>query len=182
MVSNNVSSDHNMDKEDLISKIVLGEITGKNQAIHAYDKMIWTIRTGFLTLFFAGWGILLKSIVDSASRSHSNMHPVLIAMLLVSIALSLGGLIIDQNYVRRKFRVIYALDSLLSIILRKGIQIVNTPNEIVNYIQVSGDKDDTDYKKASGYNPAWKVGLAIYMIPVIIAVISVALLWDIIGD
>ena len=32
-----------MDKDELIAKIVLGEITGKNQAIHAYDKMIWTV-------------------------------------------------------------------------------------------------------------------------------------------
>ena len=139
--------------------------------------MIWTIRTGFLTLFFAGWGILLKSIVDNGADSHRDMIPILIAMLLVSIALSIGGLIIDQNYVRRKFRVIYALDSLLSIILTKGSPIVNTPNEIVSYIKVSGDQNDTEYRKASGYNPAWRAGLAIYVIPIVIAVISVSLLW-----
>lgn len=177
MASNSISEVRNMDKKDLISKIILGEITGKNQAIHAYDKMIWTIRTGFLTLFFAGWGILLKSILDNSSSIQGNLHRVLVAMLLVSIALSIGGLIIDQNYVRRKFRVIYSLDLLLLTIMQKGVQIVNNSNEISDYIQVSGDKDDTNYQKVSGYNPAWKASLAIYIVPVIIATISVLLLW-----
>ncbi len=166
-----------MDKEELITKIVLGEITGKNLAIHAYDKMVWTVRTGFLTLYFAGWGILFKSIVDNSSGTQVNLHRVLIAMLLVSVALSVGGLIIDQNYVRRKFRVIYALDSLLSTLLKIDVKIVNGHDEITNYIQVSGDKDDTNYLKVSGYSPAWKAGFAVYLVPVIIAFISVILLW-----
>jgi hypothetical protein len=50
---------YTMNENNLISKIIVDEIGGKNQAIHAYDKMIWTVRTGFLTLFFARWGILL---------------------------------------------------------------------------------------------------------------------------
>lgn len=166
-----------MDKEELTSKIVLGEITGKNQAIHAYDKMIWTVRTGFLTLFFASWGILLKSIVDNSSGTQTNLHCVLIAMLFVSIALSVGGLIIDQNYVRRKFRVIYALDSLLLILLKNSFQIDDSQDQIIDYIQVSGDKDDKNYQKISGYRPAWKAGLAVYLVPVIIATINVLLLW-----
>ncbi len=166
-----------MDKEELITKIVLGEITGKNQAIHAYDKMIWTVRTGFLTLFFAGWGILFKSFVDGSSGTQVNLHSVLIAMYLVSAALSVGGLIIDQNYVKRKFRVIFALDSLLSTLLKNGTKLGNSHDEINNYIQVSGDKDDTNYLKVSGYRPARKTGLLIYLVPVIIAAISVLLLW-----
>ncbi len=43
-----------MDKEELFTKIVLGEISGKNPAIHDYDKMVWSVRTGLLTLYFAG--------------------------------------------------------------------------------------------------------------------------------
>ena len=163
--------------DDLVSKVVLGEISGKNQAIHAYDKLIWTIRTGFLTLFFAGWGILLKSIIDNPSDLAANLHRVLIAMLIVSIALSLGGLIIDQNYVRRKFRVIHSLDLLLAALMRSGVQFDQIHDEIIDYIQVSGDKDNTHYQNVSGYNPAWKAGLAIYSVPLIIACISVGLLW-----
>ena len=46
-----------MDNEAFITKIILDEITGKNQAIHAYDRMIWTVRTEFLTLFFLQAGV-----------------------------------------------------------------------------------------------------------------------------
>jgi len=100
--------------KNLLQKIILDEMTGKNQAIHSYDKMIWAVRTGLLTLLFAGWGILIKSIIDNSSGTQITLNRLLIAMLLVSAALSVGGLIIDQNYIRRKFRVIYALDCLLS--------------------------------------------------------------------
>ncbi len=166
-----------MDKEELTSKIILGEITGKNQAIHAYDKMIWTVRTGFLTLFFASWGILLKSIVDNSSSTQTSLQCVLVPMLFISITLSIGGLMIDQNYVRRKFRVIHALDSLLLILMKDIVQIDNNKNQIIDYIQVSGDKDDKNYQKVSGYRPAWRTGLVIYLVPLIITTINVLLLW-----
>jgi len=166
-----------MDKEELISKIVLGEITGKNQAIHAYDKLIWTVRTGFLTIYFAGWGILLKSIIDNPSEIQTNLNRILIAMLLVSVAISLGGLIIDQNYVRRKFRVIYALDALLSILLKYGVEDANANNKINDHIQVSGDKHNSNYQLVTGYRPAWRAGLAIYLVPVLISTISILFLW-----
>ena len=88
-----------MNENSLISKIIIDEIGGKNQAIHAYDKMIWTVRTGFLTIFFAGWGILLKSFVDTSSdKQLSSQHDIFIVMLLISITLSCGGFIVDLNY------------------------------------------------------------------------------------
>ena len=47
--------------------IILGEIAGKNTAIHAYDKILWMIRTGYLTLFYGGWAIVLNVIADSGN-------------------------------------------------------------------------------------------------------------------
>lgn len=38
-----------------IKEIIKKEIDVKIQALHKYDKMLWALRTGFLTLFFAGW-------------------------------------------------------------------------------------------------------------------------------
>ena len=38
----------------LHKEIILGEIAGKNSAIHAYDKILWMIRSGYLTLFYGG--------------------------------------------------------------------------------------------------------------------------------
>ena len=54
----------------LLQKLFLDEITEKNQAIHAYDRMIWTVRTEFLTL--------LKSIVDNSSGTQVNLIRLLI--------------------------------------------------------------------------------------------------------
>ena len=47
--------------EDFLIKLVNSEIAGKNNAIHAYDKMIWTVRTGFLTLVFVAWSFVIKA-------------------------------------------------------------------------------------------------------------------------
>ncbi len=153
-----------MSEDPLIQRIILDEIIGKNQAIHAYDRMIWTIRTGFLTLFFAGWGILFKSIVESSSHI-KNLGLIMVAMLMVSIATGIGAFILDCNYTRRKFRVILALDTLLSIILRKGNGILNNPIELEEIIKVSGDKDNRNYIKVSGYRPALKAAIIIYCTP-----------------
>src|SRR5262245_16003153 len=96
-----------MSEPTIIEKLVLAEISGKNRAIHAYDKMMWTVRTGYLTLFSASWGFLLKGLIEnSATRPEAVDNHLLLTMLLVSVALGSGGLVIDQNYARRKFRVI----------------------------------------------------------------------------
>jgi hypothetical protein len=53
------------DNQDLIAKIVLGEIEGKNRATHTYDGILWKIRSGFLILLFGGGAILLTGIASS---------------------------------------------------------------------------------------------------------------------
>ena len=57
--------------ETFLQKTVLREIEGKNRAIHAYDDIVWKIRSGFVTLLFGGWAIVLKSMVESKSESLS---------------------------------------------------------------------------------------------------------------
>jgi hypothetical protein len=61
-----------------------------------------------LTLFFVGWGFLLKGLLDQQHPGAVDeaVTRVMTPMLLVSLGLSVGGFIIDLNYVRRKFRVI----------------------------------------------------------------------------
>lgn len=166
-----------MKKEDMIFKMITDELSGKIQAIHAYDRMIWMIRSGFITLFFAGWGIIFKSVIDNPSQSKDNLHNVLIALTLISIALSIGALVLDRNYVKRKFRVIYAFDELMSLIMRNDINILSNPNQIIAYMQVSGDKNDTSYREVSGYdNECWN-GWVIYVVPIIMIAAGVALIW-----
>ena len=166
-----------MCEQNIKQKIVLGEIEGKNLAVHAYDKMIWTVRTGFLTLFFAGWGILLKSILSSPSKECPNFHNILITMILVSTTLGFGAFIVDRNYVRRKFRVINALDKLLAAIMTMEESSITSFREIKDYIEVSGDKDNQNYKKVSGYSSAFNAAVVIYCVPINISIICVFLLW-----
>ena len=68
--------------ESLEKKILLDEIAGKNQAIHSYDSMLWVIRTGFLTLLFTGWGLVLSS-KDIANLPHP--EAILSALVVLSI-------------------------------------------------------------------------------------------------
>ena len=48
-----------MDKA-FLTKTIGDEISGKYQAIHKYDKIMWTLRSGFLTLVFGGGGLVIK--------------------------------------------------------------------------------------------------------------------------
>jgi hypothetical protein len=63
------------DRQDLLKQIVLGEIEGKNRAIHAYDGIVWKIRSGFLTLLFGGWSILLTGIVKTKDKAIGDYQP-----------------------------------------------------------------------------------------------------------
>lgn len=63
------------EKDDLIEKIVLGEIEGKNRAIHAYDGIVWKIHSGFLILLFGGWSILLTGIVQITTARPPTTNP-----------------------------------------------------------------------------------------------------------
>ena len=95
--------------ETNLSKLAFAEVAGKNQAIHAYDQMIWTVRSGFVTLFFAGWGLLFKELlsVERISWLHGGVFGALGA---VSAVLAYAAHSIERNYVRRKFRVIGSLN------------------------------------------------------------------------
>lgn len=65
-----VKISHNME-EPFLEKIIQSEISGKNAAINSYDKMMWTVRSGFLTLVFAAWGLIIKSALEVKSEMAS---------------------------------------------------------------------------------------------------------------
>ena len=162
--------------ESLLKRVVLDEIAGKNAAIHAYDKMIWTIRTGYLTLVFAGWGLLLSASASglnaaSATEIATKAWPLIQGLFALSIGLSVGGLVIDINYLRRKFRVISALDGLMAVILERG-ETELMDRSIVSdllrpFLSVSGDSGSRDFENVAGYAEAKTASLIIYLFPVI---------------
>lgn len=143
--------------------IILGEIAGKNNAIHAYDKIIWTVRSGYLTLMFAGWAIVIKAAIDKGGDFGQIGH-LLIAMFVVSTGFMVGAFIIDKNYVRRKFRVIASLNRLLSQALDlEDVENIKAKDKkaLHEIMQVAGDADNTTYS-TNGYRQACNAGVALY--------------------
>ncbi len=151
------------ENDDLFEKVILGEIEGKNRAIHAYDGMVWKIRTGFLTLLFGGWAILLKGIVAESSGGYGKIVP---GLFLFSLGFAFGAWYVDRNYVRRKFRVILALDRLTEEIRSCRGDYLKIAPEL---LRVAGDNADMSYD-SKGYREAIKAELSVYLVPLVILV------------
>jgi len=152
------------EKNEFMEKIVLGEIEGKNRAIHAYDGMVWKIRTGFLTLLFGGWAILLKGIVESTEKCPGAYRALAWGLFLFSLGFSFGAWYIDRSYVRRKFRVILALGRLIDELRCCGGDYFKITPEL---LKVAGDSADMPYM-SKGYHQAAKAELSVYFIPLAI--------------
>jgi hypothetical protein len=90
--------------DTLLERLVLGEIEGKNRAIHSYDDIVWKIRSGFLTLIFGGWAILLRGILEAKSSHLGDYRSFVFGLLLLSLGFAFGAWYIDRSYLRRKFR------------------------------------------------------------------------------
>lgn len=150
----------------VLEKLILGEIEGKNRAIHAYDGMVWKIRSGFLTLLFGGWAIVLKGIVESADKKPSDYQPLAWGLFLFSLGFALGARYVDRNYVRRKFRVIAALDRLTDAIRDCGGNYLKIPPEL---LKIAGDNAEMPFDSA-GYREAAKAELSVYLVPLLILV------------
>jgi hypothetical protein len=156
----------------LLEKVVLGEVEGKNKAIHAYDSIIWKIRSGFLVILFSGWAILVKGIVEGQQTSATEYGRVMWGLLLFSLGTAFGAWLIDHSYTRRKFRVILALDRLLEAIRACGNDCLKIPADL---LMVAGDNGDMPYN-CRGYRQAALVGCTIYLVPLLILALVVFLL------
>lgn len=160
------------DKSNLLNQIILNEIGGKNMAVHAYDGIIWKVRTGFLTLIFAGWGIILTGLAQK-NVELPEAEPFILIMLIVSSGLSIPGSVIDINYIRRKFRVIRDLNKLLRIAPKLAAEDADSYlQDLELCMRVSGDSGDDSYKQVTGYYGAFIAGLVVYFFPLIVLWIS----------
>jgi hypothetical protein len=157
-----------MNKSDFLEKLVFNEVAGKNNAIHSYDEIIWKIRTGYLTLLFAAWAIILKNVVDSTKSPHSNYGMIVIALFLFSLGLALGGWFIDMTYVRRKERVILALDDLTEAIEGCKGNFLKIPTRL---LKVAGDKPDMPYD-SKGYQEAYRGSIMVFFIPLLAVMLA----------
>ena len=151
-----------------LEKFVLDEVAGKNDAIHGYDKIIWIIRSGFLTLVFAGWAILLKEMAGNM-RLLKDASYLVLGMLFLSIGLAVVGYIVDFNYLRRKFRVVNIKNKLVDVIMQSGGNASSVPPHL---LEITGTKDSNAYH-CRGYYWACVEGLVVYFAPVLMLILAV---------
>ncbi len=151
-----------MGDKPILEEVVLQEIAGKNAAIHAYDGIVWKIRSGYLALVFSGWAILLKSLAEG-NLDKSNIVVVVVSMFFVNLGMSFGGCFVDCNYVRRKFRVILALNDLIGSIRENRDNLSMIPHRL---LKVAGDDPEMPYR-CEGYQEAASAGKAVYFITAI---------------
>ena len=157
----------------LIEKFISAEIEGKNAAIHAYDKMMWMVRSGYLTLVFAGWGFVIKAALEN-SLDIQFIKPYILLLSSFSIVLAFGAFLIDRNYARRKFRVITAVNELIQLVLTHDINKadLNVQTKLTLLLSISGDADNTTYQTPAFRNEMFVSNL-IYLIPsILISIIS----------
>lgn len=149
---------------NLAEWIVRNEIEGKNLAIHAYDGILWKIRTGYLTLHFSSWAVIVTAVEKDPSRKA--LWPSAVALLAISLGLAVAGHAIDRNYVKRKFRVIRSVD-LLSVSAFEGAAAEKgggaariDPEDL----KVAGDSGSQEFE-GRGYEEAIGVTHQLYSIP-----------------
>lgn len=154
---------------DVLQKLVLSEIEGKNKAIHTYDDVVWKIRTGFLTLLFGGWSVLLKAVIDSASIQ--KYVPLIHGLLAFSFGFAFGAAFIDRSYIRRKFRVIFALNRLMAEVQAIGGDWNKMPSGL---LAVAGDNTSAPYN-CKDYRQAMIGELMVYWVPLLTLILGTTL-------
>jgi hypothetical protein len=69
-------------------------------------------RAGRIPEAYGGWSILLTGIVEAKDRSPADYRSLAWGLFLSSVGFAFGARYVDRSYIRRKFRVIHALDRL----------------------------------------------------------------------
>ena len=157
-------------KPAFMEKFVLSEIAGKKAAIHAYDGIVWKIRSGFLTLTFGGWAIMLQSLAGRDQAPH-DYKPLVWGLYLFSLGFTLGAWFVDRSYIQRKFRVIIALDRLTEVLTARGGDCSGIPADL---LIIAGDNAIKPYDCA-GYRNALKAESVVYLAP--LTVIFAVVFW-----
>jgi hypothetical protein len=150
-------------EETYLTQIIQNEIAGKNAAIHAYDKMMWSVRSGYLTLVFGGWGFVIKAAIESKSAL-SDIKPYILVLSAFTLILAIGAYLIDRNYARRKFRIIHAVNDLIQLLLSTDPEHLDEKKKkLTPLLRISGDADNKSYRFNAFYNEM-KVSNIIYML------------------
>ena len=159
-----------LEEPPLIVQVVKEEMAGKHRAIYAYDKIIWRIRVGFVTLFFGGWAIFLTGYLGKNAVAE-RAEVALIGLLLFSMASALAAFMADTRYRAGKAQVIADLEGFLAALLkqhREEAEKANLPPDATRrLLRISGEQSDATKLRAT---------LFIYGVPPLIALALTATL------
>lgn len=155
----------------LLQKIIQDELGGKYAGIHAYDKYMWTVRSGYLTLVFGAWGFFVKSALEAQNVTIDKIRMYIIILAIMTILLSIGAFLIDRNYGRRKFRVINAVNAFMKLVVSRSFNLneEHTIEKLAGLLQISGDASNDTYKCRAYQNELF-VGAIIFILPLFSAV------------
>lgn len=120
-----------------------------------------------MVLLFGGWAILLKGIVEGAEKQPRAVW----GLFLFSVGFAFGAWYVDRSYVRRKFRVILALNRLIDEIRECAGEYHKLSPEL---LKIVGDSTDMPYD-SKGYREAVKAELSVYLIPLVILMVVITL-------
>lgn len=90
--------------------------------------------------------------------------PLAWGLYLFSLGFALGAWYVDRSYVKRKFRVILALDRLTDAVIACGGDYGRIPPEL---LKVAGDSAEMPYR-SPGYREACWAELSVYLVPAVI--------------
>jgi len=170
-----------MNFEELLTDTIKFEMGGKNQAIHEYDKMIWQLRIGYLTVFFTVWGLIIKSLIDKGTINQ--LDQIVSLMSLLAIVITIGACGVDSSYVRRKYKVINALNKLYGTIIDYAEGDHEQFEKFRKTLIISGTTahsfkaaTKSDKLVGSGYWREVVVCIVVYLIPLLVLLIGFSLL------
>ncbi|MGH7847772.1 MAG: hypothetical protein ACREQW_21730 [Candidatus Binatia bacterium] len=106
------SENQDLTRDNLIQK----GLEGKDKAIAAYDEMLWKIRTGYATVLY-GVFTLVVSLGDKTKWLLSIEKAGLVALTLIT-GFTICAAALDFSVLRSKFRVIQAKEELVDLALR----------------------------------------------------------------
>lgn len=129
------------------------------------------VRSGYLTLVFAGWSLIIKTAIEK-QMEFQKMAPYILIISAFSLALALSGYRIDKEYARRKFRVINSINQLTKLMLSRTYDIseYKHQDELTELLKISGDAYNKNYKSGE-YNNEISIINTIYSVPSILIVI-----------
>jgi hypothetical protein len=95
-------------------------------------------------------------------------------MRFCSMVFAFGAWHIDRSYMRRKFRVIFALNDLMEELAANSGDLSKVSTKL---LKVAGDNAEMPFDCA-GYRQARTAELAIYLLPLVILIVGIALVFS----